>query len=531
MLREKAVKNGGREFLVYPNRNIRYTFAGFDKKVDALAKGLLAAGFKKGSHIGIWANNVPEWTTVFFAAARIGVVAVPINSSYKQNELAYVIGQADIKGLFIIDRYRNTDYTETIYQLIPELKCAAAGGLTAAQFPCLKMIVNIDNTQHEGMYTLEKFLQTGGKIPDSELQKAESQVSSDDILCIMYTSGTTGSPKGAMLTHRNIINNAYFATDKGRATENAVFLNPLPLFHIMAFNGVIESLIYGCKSAILEQFDPIVSLTTIQNEKCTWIYGVPALYMAILSHPQLNTFNTESLQYCSFGGSLCTPAMLANVMEKTHIKDIYIGYGLTETSPLVTDSWVNDSDQEGLITIGRPIQGVEVSIRDANALACPSGGSGEICVKGHNVMKGYYKMEAATREVIDKDGWFHTGDLGHFLPNGCLVIDGRIKELIIRGGENIYPKEVENLLLALPGIKDAQVAGIPSNKYGEEVGAFIILKEGASIGEREIRDFCREKISSFKIPKYIFFVDSFPITPSGKVQKFKLSELGEKEVR
>jgi fatty-acyl-CoA synthase len=530
-LREQAVKYNDREFVVFPNRGVRYTFGEMYQKSGELAKGLLAAGFKKGDHIGIWASNVPEWAVLFFAAARIGIVVVPVNSSYKDGETGYIIGHAGLKGLFIIDRFRGTDFVETLYQLMPQLKNTAAGSLNMEKFPCLKLVANIDKTRHSGMFVIEDILNMGSHFDMAALQKAESAVVNTDTLCIMYTSGTTGVPKGAMLSHRNIVNNAQFATGRGRAGGDTVFLNPLPLFHVMSLNGIIEALVYGSKTCVLEYFDPLASLAAIQNEKCTWIYGVPAIYAAMLSHPRFNDFNLDSLQYCSFGGSLSTGEILKNVMEKMRARDIYIGYGLTETSPLVTDCWVNDPDQKGIVSVGHPIRGVEISIRDSGNRECPVNETGEICARGHNVMKGYYKMEAATKGAIDTDGWFHTGDLGHLLPNGCLVIDGRLKELIIRGGENVYPKEVENLLLAMRGIRDAQVAGIPSKKYGEEVGAFIILQPGEAIGKEEVIEFCKGKISSFKIPKYVFFVQSFPLTASGKVQKSRLSEIGLKEVQ
>jgi fatty-acyl-CoA synthase len=532
ILRDQAAKYGNKEFIVYSNLDIRYTFIDLDKKADALAKGLLAAGFKKGDHIGIWANNVPEWTTVFFAAARIGVVVAPINANYKSNELEYVLSQADLKGLFIIDRYRNSDYVEMLYQLIPELKNAEPGVLQANKFPCLKMVADIDNTLHQGMYTLDALLEKGAHIADGELKKAEALVSNEDTLLIMYTSGTTGGPKGAILTHKSVINMAYFTNRLGRVTENSAGLNPLPLFHIMSLgNGIVQSLIYGAKVAMMGIFDPLAGLATIQKEKCDWIYGVPAVFLAMVFHPEFDKFDTSSLRYGALGGADCLPEQMKLIMGKMHMKDLYIGYGITETSCIIADSWVTDAIEQDVVTLGRPIPGVELAVRDPHNIDCPPDERGEIYVRGFNVMKGYYKMEEATREAIDKDGWFHTGDIGYFLPDGRLMIDGRIKELIIRGGENIYPKEVENLLHTMPGIKDVQVVGISSKKYGEEVGAFIILKEGAAIIENDVIDFCREKISFFKIPRYVFFVDAFPATPSGKVQKFKLSETGLKAVQ
>ena len=389
-LRKQAAKYGDKEFIVYANTDARYTYRDMDKKSGSLARGLLAAGFKKGDHIGIWANNVPEWTTVFFAAARIGIVLVPVNSNYKIKELEYVIGQAGLKGLFIIDRYRDSDYAEVIHQLIPEMRDAGAGGLQSAQFPHLKKIINIDKTPHKGMYTLEKILEMGEQVFDDELEKAESLVDNTDVLCIMYTSGTTGSPKGAMLTHRNIVNNGYICNRLGRVAESSTALCPLPLFHVMCLtNGVVQSLIYGCSVVLMGGFDPLLCLAAIQKEACDWIYGVPTMFMAILHHPRFNEFDLSSLHYGSLGGAVCLPEMLKSVMEKMKMTDLYIGYGLTETSPLITDTWVSLEDQD-VITIGRPLPGVTVSIRDPDNAECPVNTKGEICPKGHNVMKGDY---------------------------------------------------------------------------------------------------------------------------------------------
>ncbi|GHU84351.1 AMP-binding protein [Spirochaetia bacterium] len=538
VLREQAAKRGNNEFIVFPNQNIRYTFGDIDKKADALAKGLLAAGFKKGSHIGIWAYNVPDWAPLFYAAARVGIIVVPINANCKHKELGFVLGQADINGLFIVDRFRDADYAEILYQIIPELKTAPAGNLKSDTFPALRMVTNLDQTLHPGMYVLENLIKLGSSVDDTELKQAEAKVSSADVLCIMYTSGTTGIPKGAMLTHRNVINNANYANRTGpnRAGviyDNDVVFNPLPFFYVTSLTGgLVESLIYGFKVVVLEAFDPLRCLELIQNEGCTWLFFVPTMYMALLYHPRFGEFSMKSVQFGCIGGAVCPPELMKSIITRFGMKGIYLAYGLTETSPFITDVIAEDPDDPRLTTVGTPFPGVEVSIRDANNRECPVNVPGEICARGHNVMKGYYKMEEATREVIDQDGWFHTGDLGHLLPNGCLVIDGRIKELIIRGGENIYPQEVENLLRTMPGIQDAQVAGIPSQKYGEEVAAFIILKpEAKGLGEQEVIEFCKEKISLYKTPRYVFFVDSFPLSGNGKVQKFRLSELGLKTVQ
>ncbi|MDR3333637.1 MAG: AMP-binding protein [Treponema sp.] len=530
--REQTAKRGNKEFLVYPNRNIRHTFSEFGRQVDRLTKGLLATGFKKGDHIGIWANNVPEWAVLFYAAARLGVVVVPLNISYKPAELGYIIGQADIKGLFIIDRFRDQDCAALFYGLIPELKTSMPGELVSSRFPCLKMVITIGAMPHDGLYGLDALINRGNSIADAELARAESLVSNTDVACIMYTSGTTGVPKGAMLTHRNVINNGYLANRTGVTTADSVVLNPLPFFYITSLTGgIVEAMIYGFKVVCPEGFDPQLCLSLIETEECTWLFAVPTMYVAMLNHPRFGDFSLKSVEYGCIGGTVCPSELMKTVMQRFHMKGLYLAYGLTETSPFITDCILEDSDDPRLSTVGSPLPGVDVSIRDLHNFECPVNTQGEICARGHNIMQGYYKMEEASAEAIDRDGWFHTGDLGHLLPDGYLVFDGRIKEVIIRGAEKVYPREVEGLLAAMPGIKDVQVTGIPSKKYGEEVGAFIVLQEGARVSEGDVVEFCNGKISYFKIPKYIFFVDSFPLSGSGKVQKFKLSQQGLKEVQ
>jgi fatty-acyl-CoA synthase len=529
-LRERVLKSADREFIIFPDRNLRYTFSDIDKKVDLLAKGLLAADFKRGDHIGIWANNVPEWPIIFYAAARLGIVVVPINVNCKHQEIAYILNQSDIKSLFIIGKFRDVDFADMLYQLIPELKAPQSGSLKSEMFPYLKMIVALDTTPRQGMYILEDLIQMGNQNDNEELKKMESEVGSNDTICILYTSGTTGTPKGVMLTHKNVINTNYNINRLWLLNENDIVLNPLPFFHVFALTGcIIESVVHGFKYVVIEIFDARKCLEIIQKEECSWIYGVPTMYMAMLNHPQFCTYSMKSVGYCCISAAFCPLDLMKTVMIKMCKKGLYLAYGLTEAIP-VTDVVIKDPSDPMIRTVGVPLPGVEVSIRNSNNLDCPVNTEGEICVKGFNVMQGYYKMEEATGEAIDKDGWLHTGDLGHLLPNGYLVIDGRIKELIIRGGENIYPKEVENLLLTMPGIQDVQIAGIPSKKYGEEVGAFVILKPEVSISERDVIDFCKERISFYKIPTYVFFVNHFPLSAVGKIMKYKLSEFGFKEV-
>jgi fatty-acyl-CoA synthase len=530
LLKEQALKCGGKDFFIFPNRGVRYTFGDMERESAGIAKGLLASGFKRGDHVGIWANNVPEWPIVFYAAARIGLVIVPINSNYRLNEFKYVLDQADLSGLFIIDQFRSTNFVEILYQTIDGLKYADAGKIRSDKYPRLRMAAVMDTTPHPGMYLLKDLIQMGSQISDTVLYENESAVCSNDILCIIYTSGTTGWPKGAMLTHRNVINNAQSNNRMGALNENSVCLITQPFFYCPLLTaGIVEPNIYGYKIIALESFDALRCLEVIQDEKCTCIFAVPTIYIALLNHPRFNEFNITSLEYGTIGSTVCSPTLMKTAIEKLRLKGLHLAYGVTEASPFITDVIIQDASDPRLNTVGNPIPGVDVSIRDhATNEECAVNIQGEICVKGYGVMRGYYKMDEATRQAIDSEGWLHTGDIGHLLPDGYLVIDGRIKDLIIRGGENIYPREVENFLLSMPGIQEVQVAGIPSEKYGEEVGAFIIPKQGENLQEEDIIKFCKEGISAFKVPRYVFFVDSYPLSAIGKVQKFKLREIGVK---
>ncbi|GHU65421.1 AMP-binding protein [Spirochaetia bacterium] len=528
-LRAKARSDKDRNFIVYSDRDLRWSYGAFDKRVDDLAKGFLTIGLRKGDHVGIWAANVPDWLTVFFAIVRAGMVAVTVNTGYKTYELEYLIKQSDLKALCIIDGYRDSDYVGMIYDLVPELRTSPLGNLNSERFPCLKMVVNIGDSKHRGMYHLSEVLLIGSNRSDSELSEIESQITDEDVACIMYTSGTTGNPKGVMLTHFNLLNNGKANVARGVVKHGSIVCLPLPLFHVYGLSaGILSILVLGATAAMLENFDPLMFMAVIQKEKCDVLYGVTTMFISMLNHPMLNMFDFSSVKTGGSGGSLAPVEMIKQVMVKFHCPGLYSGYGLTECSPVVTTCFPEDPAELRTTTIGKAVPGVEVSIRDPeNNNELPSDTQGEICVRGHCIMKGYYKMEEETKKIIDAEGWLHTGDLGQMNKDGYINITGRIKDLIIRGGENIYPKEVEDFLYTMPGIKEIQVTGVPSNKYGEEVAAFIVLKDKAALNEEDVQDFCRGKISNFKIPRYVFFQDSFPTTASGKVQKFKLRETGE----
>jgi fatty-acyl-CoA synthase len=533
LLREKARSQPDRDFLVYADRDLRFTYAEFDRRVDELAKGLLATGLKKGDHVGIWATNVPDWNTILFAAARAGMVLVTVNTGYKLYELEYLVRQSDLTCLLIIDGFRDSDYVAMVNELIPELKTAPRGHLNSAKFPRMRSVVYLGPAKHRGMYNIAELLLLGRHTPDEELHAIEASLDTNDVVNMQYTSGTTGFPKGVMLTHRNILNNGLGIGDNQRLTEKDIVCLPVPLFHCFGLVlGMMAVITHGAAAAMLEWFDPLLVLATIQKEKCTAVYGVPTMFIAELNHPMFKMFDLRSLRTGIMAGSPCPIETMRQVIDLMHMKEVTICYGLTESSPVMTQTRYDDSLEVKVETVGRALPGVDVTIRaPETGEECPAGVHGEFCCRGYNVMKGYYKMEEATRACVDETGWLHSGDLGVKDEAGNFRVTGRIKDMIIRGGENVYPKEIEDYLYTMPGVKDAQVVGIASTKYGEEVGAFIVLHPDIAMTEEDVRDFCRGRISRFKIPKYIFFVDAFPLTSSGKIQKYLLRDMGAKKVQ
>ncbi|MDR2402860.1 MAG: AMP-binding protein [Spirochaetaceae bacterium] len=533
LLRENAQIQPDHDFLVYADRDLHFTYAEFDRRVDELAKGFLAIGLKKGDHIGLWATNVPDWNTILFAVARAGMVLVTVNTAYKTHELEYLVQQSDLACLCIIDGWRDSDYVTMVNELIPELKTCPRGHLQSVKFPCLKSVIYIGQMKHRGMYSFAEILLLGQHSDDAALRAIEAQNETNEVVNMQYTSGTTGFPKGVMLSHRNILNNGFSIGESQRLTGQDIVCLPVPLFHCFGLVlGMMAVITHGATAAMLDWFDPLLVLATIQKAKCTAVYGVPTMFIAELNHPMFKMFDLSSLRTGIMAGSPCPIETMKQVIDKMNMTEITICYGLTESSPVMTQTRYDDPLEVKVETVGRALPGVEVTIRNPETgEECPVGVHGEFCCRGYNVMKGYYKMEEATRKCIDKAGWLHSGDLGVKDQNGNFRVTSRIKDMIIRGGENVYPKEIEDFLYTIPEIKDVQVVGIASEKYGEEVGAFIILHEGAQINEEDIRDYCRSRISRFKIPKYVFFVNSFPLTASGKIQKYLLREIGTKKVQ
>ncbi len=528
ILEKWAYNTPDKEFIVYPDRNLRFTYKEFNERVDALAKGMLYIGVRPGDKVGIWARNVPDWTTVMFAAAKIGAILVTINTNYKLSELEYILKDADINTLFLVEGYRDSNYINMIFELVPELREQARGALKSKTFPELKNVAFIGQQKHRGMYNTPELLLLGNQVDDFELEIIKETLNCHDVINMQYTSGTTGFPKGVMLSHHNILNNGYSVTECMKYSSEDRLLVPVPLFHcfgcVFAVCGTIS---HGATMVFTEDFDPLLVLASIHKEKCTALYGVPTMFIAELNHPMFDMFDLTSLRTGIMAGSLCPIETMKQVMTKMHAKDLIIVYGLTEASPGITATRAHNSAEVRATTVGFELPNVEVKIVNPDTgETCAPGVQGEICCKGYNVMKGYYNKPEATQKAIDSEGWLHSGDLAVKTEDGFYKITGRIKDMIIRGGENIYPREIENFLYDMAEVESVEVAGIASPKYGEEVAAFIKVKEGKKLTEADVTDYCMGKIARFKTPRYIFFVKEFPMTASGKVQKYKLSQLG-----
>jgi len=526
-LEKWAAETPNKECIVYSDRDFRLTWKETDTRVNNMAKGMLAVGIKPGNHVGIWATNVPDWLIVLYACAKIGAIAVTVNTNYKQNELEYLCQNADLNALFIIDGTWESDFVEMTYTMLPELKTSQRGHLNNEKLPLLKTVVYIGSEKHRGMYNTQELLLLGEMSADDDLKAARANVKCHDVVNMQYTSGTTGFPKGVMLTHHNITNNGYATGLQMEFTQNDKLCTCVPLFH--CFGVVLATmacLTHGATMVMVEKFDPLVVLASVHKERCTILYGVPTMFIAELNHPMFSMFDLTSLRTGIMAGALCPVELMKRVEKDMYMKMTSV-YGLTETSPGMSHTNINDPFEKRCTTVGVDYPEVVVKvINPETGKECAVGEQGEMCCKGYNLMKGYYKNEEATNETIDANGFLHSGDLGIKDEDGYYRITGRIKDMIIRGGENIYPREIEEYLLSMPGIRDVQVAGIPSKKYGEQVGAFIIKHDGADIKEEDVVDYCKGKIARFKIPKYVFFIDQFPLTGSGKIQKFKLGGIG-----
>jgi fatty-acyl-CoA synthase len=521
-----AEKTPDKEYIVYSDRDLRFTWKVFNDRVNNMAKGLIAIGVTRGTNVGIWAQNVPDWLTFLYATAKIGAVAVTVNTNYKSEEVSYLLKNSDMHTLCMTDGVAGNNYTDIIYDLVPELKTTQRGKFKSERFPELKNVVYIGQEKYRGMYNTAEILLLGNNVSDDELTRLRNQTQCHDVVNMQYTSGTTGFPKGVMLTHHNIVNNGYLTGVHMKFTPEDKCCICVPLFH--CFGVVLATmccLTHGSTQVMVERFDPLITLASIHKERCTVLHGVPTMFIAELNHPMFSLFDMSSLRTGIMAGALCPVELMKQVNEKMFM-DVTSVYGMTETSPGMTQTRVDDSFEVRCNTVGREYEFTEVKVLDpVTGEERPVDVEGEICCRGYLVMKGYYKNPEATAQVIDKDGFMHSGDLGVKDENGNYRITGRIKDTIIRGGENVSPKEVEDYLYKMAEIQDVQVVGVSSKRYGEDVGAFIILKDGCELTQEDVRDFCKNKIAKYKIPRYVFFIKQFPMTGSGKIQKFRLREM------
>ncbi|MEC1262573.1 AMP-binding protein [Bacillus swezeyi] len=530
LLEKTAENTPDHEAVVYPDRGLRHTYQEFDQSSRKTAKGLLKLDIKKGEHVAIWASNTPEWLTAQFAAAKIGAVLVTINTNYQLQELEYALKQSDSTTLILMESYRGTSYIDILYDLIPELKQAEPGMLTSGRLPFLKHIIVLGSTRHPGMYLWDDLSELAGFVSEQELDTRMESLNEHDVINMQYTSGTTGFPKGVMLTHFNLINNAFNIAECMNLTAKDRLCIPVPFFHCFGcVLGNLACVTVGATMVPVEEFSPKKVLQAVEKEKCTALHGVPTMFIAELNEEDFESYDMSSLRTGIMAGSNCPVEIMKAVIEKMGISEITIAYGQTEASPVITQTRVDDSLRRRVETVGRALPNIEVKITEPGTnREVERGTQGELCTKGYHVMKGYYKNPEATAAAIDEDGFLHTGDLAVMDEGGYCRITGRLKDMVIRGGENIYPREIEEFLYQHHKILDVQVVGIPDKTYGEEVSAWIKLKNGESLTAQELQEYCKGKIARYKIPRYIAFVDEFPMTASGKVQKFKLREQASK---
>ena len=527
LLDRSIARCGTQDALVYPDRDFRLNWIEFGELVDRLAKGLMALGVQRHEKVALWATNVPLWIPLMFATAKIGAILLPINTHYKRTEIDFALSQSETENLIIIDSYRDTDYLATIYELVPELKERPRGLLKSARYPHLKRVFFLGPEKHRGFYSIQEVEALAGQVSQKEYLDRQSGLVATDVVNMQYTSGTTGFPKGVQLTHRNIANDGFWIGACQNFSPAHKVCIPVPLFHCFGcVLGVMACINHGVTMVMVEKYDPVLVMSAIEQERCTAVYGVPTMYIALLDHPLFSKFDFSSLRTGIMSGATCPVVRMQQCVDRMFMKEITIPYGLTESGPVMTQTRYFEKDiQKKCYSIGQALPGIEVAIIDPDSgEICEPGKPGEICCRGFNTMVGYYKQPEATAKCIDANGWLHSGDIGHMDEQRYYYITGRLKDLIIRGGENISPKEVEDFLCHLPGVKDAQVVGVPSKKYGEQPAAFIIRAEGSDVTAGDIEDGCRNNISWFKIPKYIAFVDAYPLTASGKIQKYKLRE-------
>jgi len=534
LLDEVTSRYADNEALVSVHQRLRYSYREFLESVNRCARALMAIGLKKGDRIGIWSPNYAEWTILQFASSKVGAILVNINPSYRLNELEYALTQSGCAALVLAEKFKTSDYTQMIRALAPELGRCAPGSLRAGRLPDLKSVVRLGGKPAEGMWQWDEFLVLADNVQAKELAERQSGLNANDPINIQYTSGTTGRPKGATLSHRNILNNAHFIAELMHFGDQDRLVIPVPLYH--CFGMVIGNLVCVTRGATMilpgDAFEPVAVLQAVESERATALHGVPTMFIAELEHPRFADYDLSSLRTGIMAGSPCPVEVMNAAIARMHLKEIQIAYGMTETSPVSTQTRSDAPVEKRVGTVGQVHPHVEIKIIDpASGATVAHGETGEFCTRGYSVMLGYWNNEEQTRQAIDTDGWMHTGDLAVMDGEGYVRIVGRIKDMIIRGGENVYPREIEEFLYTHPKIMDVQVIGVPDPKYGEEIVAWVMLREGETATGDEIRAFCDGQISHYKIPRYFKFVKEFPMTVTGKVQKFAMREESMRELQ
>ena len=515
-----------REALVVRHQNVRLSYAELRLKVDALACGLRRLGLQPGERIGIWSQNRLEWTLTQFATAKAGLVLVNINPAYRRSELEYALNKVGCRALILSPAFKSSDYLEMLADLAPELGHCEPGLLRAHKLPSLEIVIRLGAEHTPGMLNFDSLCTAPSRDELAELEELGERLQFDDPINIQFTSGTTGNPKGATLSHHNILNNGYFVGEAIRLVPGDRVCIPVPLYHCFGMvMGNLGCLTHGATMVYpAEAFEPLAVLQAVAEEKCTASYGVPTMFIAQLDHPEFARFDLSSLRTGIMAGSPCPIEVMKRVIERMNMSQVTIAYGMTETSPVSFQSATDDSIERRVSTVGRVQPHCEVKIVDSDGCIVPRGTPGELCTRGYSVMLGYWGDDAKSAEAIDKAGWMHTGDIATLDEEGFCNIVGRSKDMVIRGGENIYPREIEEFLYRHPKVLDVQVVGVPDQKYGEELCAWIIVREGERLTEEDVRAFCQGQIAHYKIPRYICFVDSFPMTVTGKIQKFQIRE-------
>jgi fatty-acyl-CoA synthase len=522
-----AVKWGSHDALIVCHQQVRWTYNELNQRVDALAAGLLALGLSPGDRIGIWASNCSEWALTQFATAKAGLILVNLNPAYRAHELEFSLSRVGCRALIIAERFKNEDFLQVLRSIAPELDECVPNELRSVRLPHLRCVIRLGVHPTAGCLNFNAVTKLGQAQHFARVRELVPEIQPDDACNIQFTSGTTGSPKGATLSHFNILNNGYFVARAMRLTANDRMCIPVPLYH--CFGMVMGNL--GCVThgaAMVypsDWFDAKLTLAAVEAERCTALYGVPTMFIAELEHPEFANHDLTSLRTGIMAGAPCPVEVMKRVIRDMHMEHVTIAYGMTETSPVSFQSSTDDPIERRVSTVGRIHPHLQVKIVDPLGRVVPVGSQGEILTRGYSVMKGYWNDQERTRDVIDDSGWMHTGDLGVIDDGGYCNITGRLKDMLIRGGENIYPREIEEFLYRHPKIQVAQVFGVPDPKYGEEVCAWVQLKPGMTATDHDIREFCSGQIAQHKIPRYVRIVSEFPLTVTGKVQKFVMREL------